>query len=225
MAKYKRAVSIGFLTRGYTRYVNLRNAWENINKKEREAIERYSHYRGNEVDIRDIAREDFEAWTKDVIKERSKLKQEILSVNPDISRRALAKEIRSQLIDPFTGYRAIISGTRAAAKEDIIIVNFADGLRWSGNSDLATRFETLARNLQENDPASFRILMIELPDLYLYYKDTGKSHVKRQETFDQTVANQQIIEFRKTLDKAEKILEEDGNLSKLNSSYEDSGEE
>ena len=101
-------------------------------------------------------------------------------------------------------YNDIVNGKAVNDIEDSIIKNFTKGLIQAGRKDLAERFEKLASNYRTNDPSRFDVFMKEVPDLYLYYKDKGKSHVKRQATFSQSVASDQIEQTEAILDAYEK---------------------
>lgn len=109
----------------------------------------------------------------------------------------------------------ITTGRVAIDAMDTLSINYSKGLEWMGRPDLATRFKGLYNALLkagETDRLEF-IMKHELPNLNLYYKDKGQSHVKRQKTFDQQTAEDQIEEFESALDRLEEEYDE---LKKLN---------
>ena len=94
----------------------------------------------------------------------------------------------------------ITTGRVAIEAMDTLSDNYSKGLEWMNNRDLATRFKGLYNALQQaGETDMIEQLMRDLPQLNLYYKDKGKSHVKRQDTFNQAVAEDQLEEFDRVL--------------------------
>lgn len=94
----------------------------------------------------------------------------------------------------------IITGKVAQEAIDTLSANYAKGLDWMGRHDLSIRFIALYNNLKDSAYADMiNQLIEELPQLNLYYKDKGRSHTKRQETFSQEVAEDQIEAFESVL--------------------------
>ena len=177
----KRRYGYRFLTMGGRRFVELTGErFERLYEREQQDIIRTAKYTGE--DIRKITKADWESMYKD---------------NPP--------EIKSKLLQR---YGEIARGIVSAGMEDIIITNYANGLRIAGREDLARRFERLARNLRHDNPAEFELLMAEVPDLYLFYKDKGRSHTKRQSVFNQETAEEQVEQFEAIIDEYESRGEE-----------------
>lgn len=172
-----RRYSYSFLTMGGRRFVQLTpERFERLLEKEQENILRTAKYTGE--DIRLLTKED---WNT-------------LNEVPNIG-----GKVYSRLVD-------IARGTVVAEVSDISITNYAEGLRKAGYITLADRFELYARDLKSRDQAAFELFMEnEMPDLYLFYKDKGKSHVKRQRAYNQETADEQIEDIAVLL--AEKYKE------------------
>ena len=101
----------------------------------------------------------------------------------------------------------VTRGERVEEIEDIVANNYAAGLESMNRLDLANRFKNLYADLQEfGGQYMLDAFMHEIPDLYLIYKDTGKSHVKRQSTFNQTTARDQTDLMKTIIDKYERML-------------------
>lgn len=104
----------------------------------------------------------------------------------------------------------ITTGRVAIEAMDTLSTNYSKGLEWMGRPDLAVRFKGMYNALQqagETERLAF-IMKHELPSLFLYYKDKGKSHVKRQDTFEQQTAEDQIEEFERAITRLEEEYDE-----------------
>lgn len=165
------------LTKGGKSFVEL-NAknFGRLVEREQQAIAKTAKYTGE--DIRLFTKGD---WEK-------------LSETPEIAKKTYKR------------FADIASGNVYAEVTDIAISNYADGLRKAGYISLADRFELYAKDLKSRDQDAFDLFMeTEMPDLYLFYKDKGKSHVKRQRAFNQETADEQIEDISLLL--AEKYKE------------------
>lgn len=156
--------SYSFLTMGGRRFVELTpERFSRLHQKEQENILKTAKYTGE--DIRKLTKEDWkQLYQYDGIGEKA-YKRAV-----DIAR-----------------------GHVVASVEDIIITNYVEGIKKMGHPGLSREFEELARELKESNPDKYEMFMQEIPDLFLFYKDVGKSHVKRQGTFIQEVAEDQIV--------------------------------
>ena len=169
--KQPRAYSYAFLTMGGRRFVELTpERFDRLLKKEQENIIRTAQYTGE--DLRKLTKRD---WI------------ELQSMN-EIGKKVYERAVK------------IARGEVTAEVEDITITNYGMGLDMMGRSDLKERFDRLARDLKANNPDEFEVFMQEVPDLFLFYKDKGKSHVKRQATFVQATAEDAIEQMEILLD-------------------------
>lgn len=187
MAKGKstRRYSYAFLTMGGRRWVELTpERFERLYEKEQENILRTAKYTGE--DIRQMKKEDWEQ----------------LAGLDEIGRKV------------YTRLTDIARGRVAAQVEDISVTNYAQGIRMAGNEELATVFEALARTFQKKNKGDFDIFMKEIPDLYLFYKDKGKSHVKRQNAYVQETAEEQIEEMEEILNEYVNDIKDNKKLYK-----------
>lgn len=175
-----RRYSYAFLTMGGRRFVQLtEERFNRLYQREQENILKTAKYTGE--DIRKITKED---W---------------LTLN---AQGKIGEKAYKRAVD-------IAKGIVSASAEDIIIGNYKVGIETMGDTDLAKRFEDIAKYLKNNDTAKFEMFMKEIPDLFLFYKDKGQSHVKRQKTFNQELAEDEIAELDAIIEEYEREIEEE----------------
>lgn len=175
-----RRYSYAFLTMGGRRFVQLtEERFNRLYQREQENILKTAKYTGE--DIRKITKED---W---------------LTLN---AQGKIGEKAYKRAVD-------IAKGIVTASAEDIIISNYKVGIETMGDTDLAKRFEDIAKYLKRSDSAKFEMFMKEIPDLFLFYKDKGQSHTKRQKTFNQELAEDEIAELELIIEEYEQEIEEE----------------
>lgn len=172
----KPKITLKFLTRGYKRIVYLRpGTLEKLPQEEQDRLRKYYEVTGTQM------------YNIDEITAR-----ELHRSEDTFTRQAFLEELEK-----------IYTGQKLYELYEITIANYATGLRIAGRSDLATRFETFAKKLHDQNIHDFEIMMEDLPNLYLFYKDRDKSHTKRQKIFNNEVAESQIEYFESKLEEYE----------------------
>lgn len=111
------------------------------------------------------------------------------------------KQIPDMARKTFLRIKDIATGKVYAEVSDIAITNYSEGLRQAGYKTLADKFEAYARYLKDKSSEEFEMFMEnDMPDLYLFYKDKGRSHVKRQKAYNQETADELIDYISEILD-------------------------
>lgn len=111
------------------------------------------------------------------------------------------KQIPDMARKTFLRIKDIATGKVYAEVSDIAITNYSEGLRKAGYITLAEKFEAYARYLKDKSSDEFEMFMEnDMPDLYLFYKDKGRSHVKRQKAYNQETADELIDYISEILD-------------------------
>lgn len=133
-------------------------------------------------------------------KEQSYIETAARYTNEDL--RMITKEDWEAIKDAPGAWRRMIDITTGRVAEEAIDTlsdNYIKGLNWMGRGDLTARFQGLYNALKDTNMNMLKQLMDELPQLNLFYKDKGRSHTKRQETFSKEVADDQLDAFESIL--------------------------
>lgn len=107
----------------------------------------------------------------------------------------------------------IVKGKIYSENMTTTIDNYRKGIKFNGNEELDNKFKALTNVMNEGELDN---LFDDIPNLYLYYKDTT-GHAKRNQELSQTTIDDSLEQLGEIIDrelKERKMLDDKDNLLK-----------